>query len=536
MAEGSTPKEGDSSKKITELSNSIQNHFRQFRKESMASADLFQIHADQNEVDSFLDESLDQNSVNSNNNTPDNTIETMTQVTFKDSFHSIPSDEEQNLPESRSSESFLVGNEPPENEPKPQRAIKKANKKFLTKTKPTSVTDYFSPRCENRSVDKINDSRSSQENLDDAMLLSPIEGSSNDKFIFSAPQSIVSLPTILDNSNKEQDFTQEASTSVGSSINEAQSKIIIPNLVDQLTAGSSKGGNAPTMETVQDFLNSPAKSQPSKRKITDCVETQNLIDEFVNSAKNPNLSITASQVKESVRQPIDTRPNTDKKDTVNIDFDVSHYINECNKQVNITLQSRMDVRIFPPALTVWRSLRTQQGRKVTLELRIAYHQKLISTDHFPDWTVSFHPPTNLLQTERAIDEVASFRMNQSKEVMRFTIELMKEESARLTHEINVGLNSLRMHYEHENAMGYDIKEALEALNTFMRRTKETEVQDLNKKYTAIHTAPLASIYTGFPEGTILPPGAVRIYRQERVSLPPANPPQSQGFRNTGRGS
>ena len=174
------------------------------------------------------------------------------------------------------------------------------------------------------------------------------------------------------------------------------------------------------------------------------------------------------------------------------------------------------MQIFPPALSVWRQLRTQQGQKVTLELRIEYHEKLISTNHYPQWTVSFHPPASLLNSQKAIDNVVEFRSQNAKEVMNFTIDLMREESARLTHEINVFLNLLRMHYEHDSAQDYDMREALEALNTFMRRTKENEVQELNKKYTVISAAPLAALYTGFLEGTVLPTGAVKVYHQKRV--------------------
>ena len=178
------------------------------------------------------------------------------------------------------------------------------------------------------------------------------------------------------------------------------------------------------------------------------------------------VQVTFNTVNESPRVPsVTNTPGT--SDNLDIDFDVSNYINECNKQVNITLQTRLDVKIFPQALSTWRQLRNQQGRKITLELRIAYHEKLISTDHFPEWTISFHPPTNLMHTQLARDQIVDFRRKSSKEVMQFTIELMREESNRLTHEINIGLNSLHMHYDQDSEAGYDIKEALEALNVFM---------------------------------------------------------------------
>ena len=71
------------------------------------------------------------------------------------------------------------------------------------------------------------------------------------------------------------------------------------------------------------------------------------------------------------------------------------------------LQNRVDVRIFEPAKTNWKTLRNLQGKKVQLELRIAFNQKLLESDHFPSWAVSFKPPLNLLATERAVEATAS---------------------------------------------------------------------------------------------------------------------------------
>ena len=91
-----------------------------------------------------------------------------------------------------------------------------------------------------------------------------------------------------------------------------------------------------------------------------------------------------------------------------------------------------------------------------------------------------------------------------------------------------------MHYKHENASQYDIKDALEALNVFMHRTKESEINELNRKYAALHTAPLESLYADFPEGAERPPGAIRVYRQEQQQDFPR--PRRGSRRPFGRGS
>ena len=517
--------------RITALSESIQKHFQQFREESMAATEFFQVHVNQEELNSLDFPPL---SRNSNNNTP----EEETQVIKNESFHSLPSDNEDNIESisTRSSLNDLTGNEPPlksigkklrkmtrtinDEDPKPQREpkirerhIKKANKKYTDQDRSRSVFDYFKTYSQ---------AQLDQDVLNDAILHTPTH-SETDKFTFTAPQSVISLPEFsgnLTNTSIRSISKKNVTTSIGSSLGDND---ISPNLIDQLTAGGSKDGNAPSIQTMQDFLS----SENRKRQFVNSAHTES----STRPAQRPNTIIESNVVRESIREPINTS-QTNCTNTVDIDFDVSNYINECNRQVNITLQTRMDVRIFPPALSIWRQLRMQQGRKVTLELRIAYHEKLISTNHYPEWTVSFHPPASLLNSQKAIDEVVDFRSHNAKEVMSFTIELMREESARLTHEINVGLNSLRMHYEHDSAQDYDMREALEALNTFMRRTKENEVQELNKKYTAISSAPLTALYSGFPEGTVLPTGAVKVFRQERVQT--YNQPQ--GFQNTGRGT
>ena len=263
----------------------------------------------------------------------------------------------------------------------------------------------------------------------------------------------------------------------------------IPSVLDQLSAGSSKGPTFSIDPQVVELLD----QQPVKESVRTSIG---------NTSESPKVTFN----------------NT-------IDFDVSNLIDQCNRHAQpVTLQTRLDVTIFPAALHIWRQLRNYQGRKITLELRIAYHEKLIATEHFPDWVVNFYPPVSLLNTQRAIEATVGFRKKSADETLTLMNDLMREESQHLTHEINVVLNSLRMHYEHDDASTYDIKEALDSLNIFMRCTKENELSELNKKYTSVHTAPLASLWSGLPEGTTLPPGAIRVYRQDR----------SQDFRYTER--
>ena len=93
MAEGSKitfrDLDEDEFERIRNLSNSVQEHFKNVHKQSHASAETFQIHANQAEVEKLVNEDICL--TNSNNNTEQETKG----VEVRNSFHSIPSDEEE---------------------------------------------------------------------------------------------------------------------------------------------------------------------------------------------------------------------------------------------------------------------------------------------------------------------------------------------------------------------------------------------------------------------------------------------------------
>ena len=170
---------------------------------------------------------------------------------------------------------------------------------------------------------------------------------------------------------------------------------------------------------------------------------------------------------------------------------------------------------------------THLTKKIQFEIRVAYNEKLLTTDHFRGWAVTFNPPLNLLTSVRAIESTVGFRYEQSKNFIRMINDLMREESDRLTNEIQVTLASLECHYHEEAAKDYNIQEALDALETLMTRAKQKEEDELSKRYDQIHQAPLEALWLNLPEGTTLPPGAIR---QEQRTQP------NQVFRDGGRGT
>ena len=76
------------------------------------------------------------------------------------------------------------------------------------------------------------------------------------------------------------------------------------------------------------------------------------------------------------------------------------------------------------------------------------------------------------------------------------------------------------------------REAVDALATFMHRTKETEQLDLNRKYSAIHNAPTAALWANLPDHARLPDSAIRPIRAPQQPQPRI---PDQGFRGTGGG-
>ena len=119
-----------------------------------------------------------------------------------------------------------------------------------------------------------------------------------------------------------------------------------------------------------------------------------------------------------------------------------------------------------------------QDRKIELELWIAYNQKLLDTDYFPEWAVKFNPPLSLLNTTRAVESTVGFRYEQVKQSISMLRDLMKEESTKLDSDMEAGMAALECHYPQDAARDYNIQEAIDALSTLVKRKKDTEEAEL----------------------------------------------------------
>ena len=172
-----------------------------------------------------------------------------------------------------------------------------------------------------------------------------------------------------------------------------------------------------------------------------------------------------------------------------------------------TLQ-RITVPIYPPALGVWKQLRSLQTRKIILEVRTEFYKRLRQEGGVPDWAVMFCPPLNLLQTERAIESTVGFRQEMANHNLQMLEDLLCEESGRITQEINANMASLRVHYDSIESSEFDLEQATDALNRFMMRAQQQENNSLSKKFNSIMAALKAALWKNMPSFVRPPPDAI----------------------------
>ena len=165
---------------------------------------------------------------------------------------------------------------------------------------------------------------------------------------------------------------------------------------------------------------------------------------------------------------------------------------------------RYAIRWFKCKLKPPRSLQT---RKIILEVRTEFYERLRQEGGVPDWAVMFCPPLNLLQTERAIESTVGFRQEMANHNLQMLEDLLCEESGRITQEINANMASLKVHYNSIESSEFDLEEATDALNRFMMRAQQ-ENNSLSKKFNSIMAAPKAALWKNMPSFVRPPPDAI----------------------------
>jgi hypothetical protein len=155
----------------------------------------------------------------------------------------------------------------------------------------------------------------------------------------------------------------------------------------------------------------------------------------------------------------------------------------------LTLQQRLNVNIYEPALEVWRKLRRLQNKKICMGLRTSFNSDCLEEGLFPDWSVTYNPPMNLMTSNRAKQAVVNFREEQARLTLQLANDLQTIESSRLNNEIEVNLTALKAHYEQEGSDGYSVQVALDALGTMMERAKSIEQSVLQQRWDELSPNP-----------------------------------------------
>ena len=185
----------------------------------------------------------------------------------------------------------------------------------------------------------------------------------------------------------------------------------------------------------------------------------------------------------------------------------------------LSLQERLDISIFPAALSLWRDLRNNLGREVTLHLRLNNTDQMISEGLFPAWSVTYAPPPGLITTQEQAQDVAEARRRIATLQLECTLRLYREElekARKRTQNLKASLAAL---YGTDEAEGYSLHSALDGATYMANRQRQAMFADLCRRLTTIRQAPEESLWSGIPEQFERPARAIR--------APPAAPAQPQ---------
>jgi hypothetical protein len=160
----------------------------------------------------------------------------------------------------------------------------------------------------------------------------------------------------------------------------------------------------------------------------------------------------------------------------------------------LSLQGKLDVNIYAPALEVWRHLRSLQAKKIFMELRTAFNTELLNNKIYPEWAVGYNPPLSLMTSTKSKQAVVNFRADQATKHILLANDLMQLESQRLSTEIDINLATLKSHYAREDAKEYKLQDALDSLGTLMQRAKDKEQASLQAKWNTMKAEPLKSLH------------------------------------------
>ena len=197
----------------------------------------------------------------------------------------------------------------------------------------------------------------------------------------------------------------------------------------------------------------------------------------------------------------------------------------------LSLQERLDISIFPAALGLWRDLRNNLGREVTLHLRLNNCEMMIAEGLFPAWSVTYAPPPGLINDQQQANMVAESRRRIAILQLECTQSLTREELEKARKKTQNLKASLAALYGTQEAQDYSLHSALDGATFMANRQRQSLFADLTRRANAIRVAPEEALWSGIPEEFERPARAVR------PPAPAPAPPQQQqrGNNNSTRG-
>ena len=259
-------------------------------------------------------------------------------------------------------------------------------------------------------------------------------------------------------------------------------------------------------------IDNSTQTSPSRRIISSQKPTSSRNSNLFYTNTPPNMGMNSTQNSIEARRIKNQKVIRDLEEEIDSAMNRIR-ISDSTNFLDLTMTpdsspQRITVLIYPPALGVWKQLRSLQTRKIILEVRTEFYKKLRQEEGYPDWAVMFNPPHNLLQTERAIESTVEFRAEIARQNLQMLEDLFCEENCRISAEINASMASLKVHYDTLESAEYDLGQATEALNKFMLRAQQQEYNSLFKKYNSIMSAPKAALWKNLPAHVRPPPDAI----------------------------
>ena len=222
------------------------------------------------------------------------------------------------------------------------------------------------------------------------------------------------------------------------------------------------------------------------------------------------------------------QPNIGNPPSTTLTPTTGNIVNIDNQNLPVlSLQERLDISIYSPALMVWRELRNLLGREVVLRLRQNSVEAILAENLYPNWSVSYSPPTGLISTQEQAQDVVELRRRMARMQLELNLNLLRKELKSLSDKITALKTSLAAIYRTPMASDYSLDAAIDGAIFLANRERSKAFAEICRRMSAIRVAPEESLWRDLPDFVERPARAIRPVD----TVPPNSPaPANQGPR------